>query len=243
MEYSEQSTTHERHRLARRMAIGASVLLVAGIGFGGAYFAQHQPAEQNPAQTPPHSNNTVTATVFWIGEQAGPENDYIDNITSAWYADWPEKFGGTDDPEDRCGYAPCDFTPKENPFYFALPFTDYTESGPRPAQELRVVPWFDGAMEPGTSILKNQWVKISANGKTAYAQWEDVGPFEDDDPDYVFGDAAPKETRAGIDLSPATADYLGIDGRGTVSWEFVEADKVPDGPWTQTVTTSAPDYS
>ena len=36
------------------------------------------------------------------------------------------------------------------------------------------------------SVIKNKWIKITANGKTAYAQWEDCGPFIYDDFNYVF---------------------------------------------------------
>jgi expansin (peptidoglycan-binding protein) len=53
----------------------------------------------------------------------------------------------------------------------------------------------------------------------------------------VFGDAPPAETRSGLDLSPAAAAALGLDGRGRVSWRFVPDERVPDGPWTEIETT------
>jgi len=74
-------------------------------------------------------------------------------------------------------------------------------------------------------------------GEFLNAQWEDVGPFGEDDADYVFGGAAPAEPRSGLDLSPAAAAALGLAGRGRVSWRFVPEGQVPDGPWTRIETT------
>lgn len=191
----------------------------------------------------PEAHNGITATVFWVGEGATDDNDFIHNRSSAWMGDWVEAFGGIDDPDDRCGYRPCGFKPRENTFYFALPYTDYSKDGMRPKSELaHDVPWYDGGHIPNGSLLKNRWIKITHENKTAYAQWEDVGPFEDDDPAYVFGDAKPKEARAGLDLSPATTDYLGVDGRGVVSWRFVDEGEVPDGPWRDIITRTPPKY-
>jgi hypothetical protein len=53
----------------------------------------------------------------------------------------------------------------------------------------------------------------------------------------VFGDAAPAEKRSGLDLSPAVAAALGLDGRGRVTWRFVDGGQVPHGPWTEIETT------
>lgn len=185
----------------------------------------------------PRSN--VTATVFWVGEPASPDNDHIANRSSAWVRDWQGSFGGVDDPRARTpdGKWPAAFRPRENPFYFALPYGEFTDAGTVRADVIRV-PWYDPADPPqhGRSILKNRWIEVRSGDRTAYAQWEDVGPFQTDDADYVFGHARPKEPRAGLDLSPATAAALGLDGRGEVSWRFVEEGEVPAGPWTEIVT-------
>lgn len=201
------------------------------------------PAEQAvvvtkvPAQPyPVHTD--IPATVFWVGEPPAPDNAFITNVEAAWNKDWVAAFGGVDSPEIRNGFWPAGFKPKENPFYFALPFGDYTAQGLKP--NVTAVPWYAASPPSGTSILKNRWIAVTMNGKTAYAQWQDVGPFEDDDAAYVFGDAQPKYAKAGLDLSPATADYVGLDGKGIVSWRFVEDAEVPDGPWKDIVTTSAP---
>lgn len=184
----------------------------------------------------------IIATVFWAGEGADNSNDYIHNRSSAWVGDWVKSFGGIDNPEDRCDYRPCSFVPNENTFYFALPFSDYNDSGIKPNEELSLIPWYAGEVRSNESILKNRWIEIIYGEKKAYAQWEDVGPFAENDFGYVFGTNRPSESRAGIDLSPATADYLGVDGRGVVNWRFVEYEDVPDGPWKILITATGPQH-
>ena len=68
-------------------------------------------------------------TMFWVGEAADAENDYISNHESYWDKDWLISFGGVDDPIHRNGHWPAGFTPKENPFYVALPYGEFTERG------------------------------------------------------------------------------------------------------------------
>ena len=120
----------------------------------------------------------------------------------------------------------------------------YDDEGVRP--NVSRIPWHAGGPDEypeNGSLLKNRWVEVRHRGRSAYGQWEDVGPNEEDDPDYVFGDAEPKNTfgeRAGIDVSPALCDYLGIEGSAQVVWRFVEASDVPPGPWTEIITTSGP---
>jgi hypothetical protein len=177
------------------------------------------------------------ATVFWVGEAGTADNRYIPNLASAWDRNWMAHFGGVDDPKDRCGFEPCAFTPKENPFYIALPYDDMTEAGSRKASAA-AVPW---ESKPGRSALKNRWIAVRANGHTCYAQWQDVGPFESDDIAYVFGDAAEPRNKqiaaAGIDLSPAVRDCLQVEPVSHVAWRHVEAQDVPEGPWRKVVTT------
>ncbi len=202
--------------------------------------AQQQSTTIVPAKYPPHQN--ITATVFWVGEGADSSNDFIHNRSSAWMSDWVTAYGGIDDPNNRCGYLPCDFTPNENSFYFALPFGDNTETGRKSAKELQIIPWYDEKIPENASLLKNRWIKVAHNDKTAYGQWEDVGPFSENDGAYVFGSAQPTERRAGLDLSPAFADALGVDGRAVVTWQFIDERDVPDGPWKKVITRSDPRY-
>lgn len=179
----------------------------------------------------------IVTTVFWIGELPTPGNP-VPNTVSAWDKRWTSNYGGYDnpDPETRDGFLPKEFTPGQNPFYFALPYNDIGKSGTKASAQ--AIPWYDEAFyRNGRTILKGRWIAIRMGGKVCYAQWEDVGPFETDDWDYVFGNARPK-TRgnkgAGLDVSPAVRDYLEFGtGFGFVDWRFVDVDEVPDGPWKQ----------
>lgn len=181
----------------------------------------------------------VMTTFFWVGEPETASNGYISNVASAWDAKWMEHYGGEDTGTSRCGYAPCAFTPKENPFYVALPYNDLDPKGQRKASASQV-PWFSVAQNQ-KSILKNHWVEMVFNNRTCYGQLEDVGPTEHDDFSYVFGDATPINqfgAKAGLDASPAVRDCLGMKDNGLVNWRFVDETAVPDGPWKQTITTS-----
>ncbi len=187
-----------------------------------------------------HQN--ISTTFFWIGEQSDAENGYIPNSTSAWDEKWADHFGGVDDPNSRNGYSPAAFTPKENPFYFALPYNDFDGNGKRKGSAAQIIPWAsEKTWSANESICKNRWIKITKGNKSAYAQWEDVGPMLEDDSAYVFGTTTPASTNnnhAGLDVSPGVRDYLGLDGMDTSDWQFVDANDVPDGPWKQIVTTS-----
>lgn len=198
--------------------------------------AEQKQLEAN--EYPLHSN--IKATIFWVGEEASEDNGFIHNNSSEWTLDWVKSFGGIDSPTDRNGWRPSGFTPLENTFYVALPYSDYTEKNTY-KESINRIYWYKEPVPKGGSLLKNQWVKINRLGKTVYAQLEDVGPFEEDDIDYVFGSNTPKN-EVGIDLSPATAAYLGIDGSGTVSWQFVDPTTIPEGPWAEIVTQTGPDY-
>lgn len=75
---------------------------------------------------------------------------------------------------------------------------------------------------------------IRYGNRVCYAQWEDCGPFQTDDVEYVFGNARPsngKNNGAGLDISPAVRDYLGIRSGGRCDWRFVDVGEIPDGPW------------
>ncbi len=187
-------------------------------------------------------HHDISTTVFWVGETASTANGQIANTSSAWDDLWMDHYGGIDDPDTRNGFQPASFTPKENSFHFALPYNDFDANGERRADLASHVPWVTaGSPLPEGSVLKNRWIEIRFNGKTAYAQWEDVGPFGENDWPYVFGDAAPANTvnaHAGLDVSPAVRDALGLSGIDQADWRFVDASDVPDGPWKQTVTTT-----
>ena len=176
----------------------------------------------------------VVATVFWVGELAGEHNP-VPNTQSAWDQNWQQNFGGYDHPERRDGWCPEGFTPRLNPFYVALPYNDVARGGVHRPEASEAIPWFwESYRGDGISVCKDHWVAIHHGGRVCYAQWEDVGPFEVDHWQYVFGKEAPRPNRnqsAGIDLSPAVRDFLGLRSGAVVEWRFVDEHRVPKGPW------------
>jgi len=187
-----------------------------------------------PTQPFPWKTNIVT-TVFWIGEQPGG-NNLVPNCTSAWDKQWTKSYGGFDDPNPahRRNYVPKKFIPQQNPFYCALPYNDKAHTGHRP-EAGRVVPWFQEAYQgPAVSTCKGRWIAIQKGNRIAYAQWEDAGPFRTDHWQYVFGNERPKPNLnkgAGLDVSPAVRDYLGLKQTDVTDWRFVDFSEVPRGPW------------
>ncbi|MDQ6656480.1 MAG: hypothetical protein M3Y80_11795 [Verrucomicrobiota bacterium] len=177
----------------------------------------------------------IVTTVFWIGEKPTANNP-VPNRSSSWDAAWTQSYGGFDNPDRaaRRDLFPSNFTPRQNPFYCALPYNDKAREGHRP-EAPRVVPWFKEAYQgPAVSTCKGRWVAIRKGGKTAYAQWEDAGPFRTDHWQYVFGTERPKPNLnqgAGLDVSPAIRDYLGLQDTDVTDWKFVEFKDVPAGPW------------
>ena len=218
----------------KKLLMGACIVFFAGCGGGGDAGEEFK--------YPLHKD--ITVTNFYVGEPATEENMYIPNTASAWDDIWLWHFGGTDTPEERNEtyiYYPKMFTPSENPFYFALPYNDLNTDG-KPKETQKKIPWYTG--DANDSVLKNRWIMIikrnsDGSEKTAYAQWEDVGPFGENDFDYVFGNSNPLNTynqNAGLDVSPAVKYYLGLNDIDKVDWRFVDASDVPDGPWKKTVT-------
>lgn len=179
----------------------------------------------------------IVTTIFWIGEKPS-ENNPVPNRASSWDKEWSKSYGGFDDPNParRRDYIPATFTPRQNPFYCALPYNDKAASGHRP-EASRVVPWFNEAYQgPAVSVCKDRWIAIRKGNKVAYAQWEDAGPFRTDHWQYVFGNERPKPNLnkgAGLDVSPAVRDYLGLNETDVTDWHFVDFKDVPRGPWSK----------
>ena len=177
----------------------------------------------------------IVTTVFWVGELPTANNP-VPNRASSWDANWTQNFGGYDDPNPatRRDMIPIKFTPRQNPFYVALPYNDKARTGHRP-EAPQVVPWFKEAYQgPAVSTCKGRWVAIRKGNKTAYAQWEDAGPFRTDHWQYVFGNERPKPNLnkgAGLDVSPAVRDFLGMQDTDVTDWKFVQFEEVPVGPW------------
>jgi hypothetical protein len=129
---------------------------------------------------------------------------------------------------------PSSFVPRQNPFYVALPYNDVDDHHTKP-EAAQVIPWFNSSfVRDGQSVCKGRWVAIRHGTKVCYAQWEDVGPFQTDHWQYVFGGERPRPNRnrdAGLDVSPAVREYLGLDNIDSCDWRFVEFLHVPIGPW------------
>jgi hypothetical protein len=181
----------------------------------------------------------ITVSVFWIGEQPTARNP-TPNCASSWDRSWQKSYGGYDnpDPKHRTGYRPTAFTPKQNPFYIALPYNDCINHKLHKPEAKLLIPWFKRVNpKPGKTSCKGRWIKIVQNKKVCYAQWEDCGPFFTDDYNYVFRNQKPKNKQnknAGLDISPAVRDYMGIKSGAKVHWRFIDFADVPKvGPWTQ----------
>ena len=193
-------------------------------------------ADSKTTSSFPLRRNIVT-TYFWIG-QGGTPISATTNIKSAWDSFWKKNFGGIDCPDQRKdakkfreASLPRRFAPTLNPFYVALPFNDIAF----PKKSRKWVYWWDEDKFQKArfeSQCKGRWIMIRFNNKVCYAQWEDVGPLRYDHAEYVFGDELPtRHSRAGLDVSPAVRDYLGLSGLDKTDWKFVDDEQVPYGPW------------
>jgi TonB family protein len=182
----------------------------------------------------PWKTNIVT-TVFWVGEEqsAGKTSPQHQSV---WDKDWLTSYGGVDtsEPSARHDYIPISFVPRQNPFYCALPYND-VEQGRFKPEAPTVVPWFKRVLaEPGQSVCKDRWVAIRKGNRICYAQWEDCGPFRTDHFQYVFQNERPTPNAshdAGLSVSPAVRDHLGLAPTDVTDWRFVEVSDVPPGPW------------
>src|SRR5262245_21307816 len=207
------------------------VLDISSLAFKPGQLASEQ---LQPGQRYPWKSDIVT-TVFWIGEKPSGNNP-VPNRRSSWDRDWTKNYGGLDEPNParRSNYMPVNFTTKQNPFYCSRPYNDKARQGHRP-EASRVVPWFQEAYQgPAVSTCKGHWVAIRKGNRTAYAQWEDAGPFRTDHWQYVFGNERPKPNLnkgAGLDVSPGVRDYLGLKQTDVTDWRFVNFSEVPRGPW------------
>ena len=201
-------------------------------------------SDSTPPSDPPPSDagvqyswrNAIVTTTFWIGEKPTANNP-VPNRKSCWDPKWAENYGGTDTPDRgarRSNFIPREFTPRQNPFYIALPYNDMTAKGHKP-EAMEVVPWFKSEYQTDSrSVCKGRWIAIRRGSRVCYAQWEDAGPFRTDHAGYVFGNERPLPNLnqgAGLDVSPAVRDFLAMDDTDVTDWKFVEFADVPAGPW------------
>jgi hypothetical protein len=177
----------------------------------------------------------IVTTTFWVGENA-TKNNPVPNHASSWDPKWATNYGGFDNPDrtKRANFIPANFVPQQNPFYVALPYNDVTRGQHKPEASL-VIPWFKKEFsQAGKSVCKGRWIAIRFKDRVCYAQWEDCGPFRTDHWQYVFGNERPKPNLnkgAGLDVSPAVRDYLGMNDTDVTDWKFVDVSEVASGPW------------
>lgn len=130
-----------------------------------------------------------------------------------------------------------------------LPTPALAKIAAAPVPNLNIVATvFGGAADPETSAytgkriddtilgvalparLPNAKVKVTCGSKSAVANVVDIGPWNTNDPYWAARKRPQAESgtdmrgrptnKAGIDLTPALAKALGIDGKGVVDWEF-----------------------
>jgi len=125
-------------------------LLTAGVATTGLFLLA---GGMQVLRSEPNPFKVTMTTLFWVGEPSNQENDFIPNDQSYWDKDWQENYGGVDDPERRNRHWPAGFTPKQNPFYVALPYGEFTEHGDALKHNARHVPWYRSGLDP---LLKNR---------------------------------------------------------------------------------------
>ncbi len=200
-------------------------------------------------------HNNAYTTQFYVGTPGTTG-------AGAWDMNWLKHYGGVDDPIKRNGYYPLNFKPKENPFYYALPYSDFDSNGNRRNDATKIL-WYH-QVSKDQSIVKNRWIEVNHKGKICYGQWEDCGPvasdhLECDDFAYVFGTAqqpsitpTKENFKPALDISPAMSDCLGMDAPDDLvfghtddytSWRFIDEIDIPNGPWKEIITTSQIDWN
>ena len=164
------------------------------LGINGQDFHNHPPFEDSEIQ---ENHKEIQATVF---------GGAADNEFSAY------------PPYDSQGRGPY---LNDTDLYVALPYS-----------------WDPNLFPDNVPKVRVYCGELSGVGRIA-----DKGPWTTDDEDYVMGSARPMaetcyaegsplpsgpnkgkvpSNAAGIDLSPALAEMIGVDGKGYVDWEFVE---------------------
>lgn len=83
-------------------------------------------------------------------------------------------------------------------------------------------------------------VRVWRGGRSVVCDVVDVGPWNTRDPYWLAGSRPQAETgtdtsgrstnRAGIDLTPAAAQAIGLDGKGAIDWEFVDTSATTTAP-------------
>ncbi len=165
-------------------------------------------------------------------------------LQSSWDPQWASNYGGFDDPDssNRRNFIPGISPPARILLYVALPYNDVTHGTTKP-EARRYIPWFKQAFERPRQIGPQGPLDRHPprQPRLLRPQWEDCGPFRTDHFQYVFGNDRPLPNLnqgAGLDVSPAVRDYLGVNGKDYCDWKFVEARDVRPVPGPNTATTT-----
>ncbi len=97
----------------------------------------------------------IVTTVFWVGEKPSPRNPRS-NVKSSWDTKWMSNFGGYDNPDKSkrtFDFCPKGFTPRQNPFYCALPYNDVASWNKTKSEARHMIPWFGNHFKkPGKTV-------------------------------------------------------------------------------------------
>src|SRR5205809_4132 len=92
-----------------------------------------------------------------------------------------------------------------------------------------------GERPSGNNPVPNRVSSWDKNWSRSYGGFDDPNPAHRNNYwQYVFGSERPKPNLnkgAGLDVSPAVRDYLGLDETDVTDWRFVEFSEVSHGPW------------
>jgi hypothetical protein len=106
-------------------------------------------------------------------------------------------------------------TTEINPYYCALPYNNETFNYYYDNAGFRPDPPYTYDML--SAKCKNRWIEIYYNGKVAYCQWEDVGPWFVDDYKYVFDVTGKTRPAAESYIGQKVSKYLNFITSSTLS--------------------------
>ena len=204
-----------------------AIAILLGTSACYSYFPSSAWGFQNPQTQSNFSRMTqfkkTITTIFWVGEGATEDNGYIHNKSSYWDENWMKSYGGVDSPTHRKGDLPAAFTPKQNPFYIALPFAEVDGDG-NLKEAAKKIPGFGENHGPLTEIAG---LKSATRGSRASPSGRMSGPLRRRR--FRLGVSAARSSprtrgglKAGLDISPAAAQYLGVedsDAPSGASWK------------------------
>ena len=211
-----------------------SVLRAARFGVSTIASDAGDPPPPSPDRYP--WKKQIVTTTFWVGE-APTKNNPVPNHVSSWDADWAKNYGGTDDPDpdQRAELHAGEIRAAAKSLLRGAALQRPDDEGPQArggaGHSVVSKTVYRGSDK---SVCKGRWIAIKFKDRVCYAQWEDCGPFRTDHWQYVFGNERPKPNLnkgAGLDVSPAVRDFLGMNDTDVTDWKFVDFDEVPTGPW------------